>query len=100
MSKLFVKIQKFIRTKEDWYPAFKPLWKPNNPNYHNPLNDWAVRVSLHNDGKEGYRVSVWGGDDYGLEKHGLKKGEARDLYAEMKDYITKSELKRRGFVNC
>lgn len=101
MSKPFQRLRKFIRTKEDWYPSFKPNWRPKNPDYHNPLSDWAVRVSLHYDGKQyGYRVSVWGGDDYGLEKHGMKKGEARDMFDSLVDNITQAELKRKGFVPC
>ena len=101
MSKPFNRRTKFIRTNEDWYPAFKPNWRPKNPEYHNPLNDWAVCVSLHYDGKkQGYRVAIWGGDDFGLEKYGMKKGEATDLFNSLEDWVKQADLKRRGFVYC
>jgi hypothetical protein len=94
------RVTKWVRTNEDWYPAMAPLQKPANPDYHNPLDHAAVRVSmmLLNDGN--WRVCVWGGDDFGMEYDSPDFSEIKKLYDGIWDFTTKSDLQRRGFVHA
>lgn len=75
---------KEILTNEDWCPT----------------KDGKVDVSLvgWSDGK--WKVSVWGNDDYGLERHFDDRASAQREFDRTVNLTTKAELKARGFVNA
>lgn len=67
----------YVKVSDEWYPNFK---------------DNTVCVSWH--WKEG-RISVWGDDDFGMEKEGCTKEE----FLKMKTMVLNKELcKKMGFV--
>lgn len=100
------KQNKFIRTREDWYPSFRPSQRPNNPDYHNPLPFTALRVSMtqlfvsdtHPDSV--WRVCVWGADDFGMERDVATPVTAQRLFNAIQDFTTVADLKRMGFRNA
>ena len=47
-----------------------------------------------------HRISVWGGDDLGLEKVGLSEAKARALWDRLRDFVTMKTLHRLGFKPC
>lgn len=83
-----MKYIKFLFTNEDWCPSFK-----------RPDGD-MVLASYGRSGSKGspWIVSVWGNDDMGMEKFPLQQWEAIELFNKLKDYVTKEELKKMGFV--
>jgi hypothetical protein len=75
-------------THDDWYPC---------------IDDKYVSlkyVGLLTDGM--YRVCVWGGDDFGLEKDYSTEEEAKEVYERLKatKVINKRDLFNIGFVNA
>lgn len=94
-------ISKFIRTKEDWYPSFRP-----GETYEgaHTLGCDALRVGMVElnwyipNSEEEWRVHVWGGDDFGMELDQPSKEVAQELYDKIVDYTTESDLKILGFV--
>lgn len=85
-------MEKFIKTQENWYPAFPPL------EYGNPYEECGVYVGCHPptvDDKN-WGVGVWGLDDFGMELFGLSQIEAKDIYDKITDYTTQAGLKRLG----
>jgi hypothetical protein len=92
---------KYIRTNEDWYPSLAPLQKAGSPDYNNPLDSKALIVRISDfGGVFNWHVSVWGGDDFGMEKWGLSRKEANRLYTCIRDYTTKTQLKYLGLGVC
>lgn len=75
--------KKLVKTKEDWYPT----------------HDGEVQVSLLPLKKiEGeaqlWRVCIWGGDDFGMEKDFLSRLRAKYVYDSINEStIAKSYLK-------
>lgn len=81
-----MKKTKKVTTSEEWHPT---------------ADDGTVTVSIHRDGKKGatgWRVAVWGDDDYGLERPNLSITEAYDLFRSIGDGVTKQWLKGQGFI--
>lgn len=80
------KLSKNIRTSENWYPAkggfvtvfFSKLI--SSPGY--PMK---------------WRVSVWGDDDFGLERDFVSRMEALESYKLIVDYTTQEALYAFGF---
>lgn len=66
------------------------------PNYPGDL----VNVSLHKDGKNKYRVAIWGADDMGMEKMFVDYDEALSVYSSLASNINRSGLKKLGFVTA
>lgn len=97
--------QKMVQTEEDWYPSFYEgcEWYDNSLEVHktNDPNKPAhlVRVSLHKM-KSGYRVCVWGADDFGLEKDIEDLTEATECYRKIKPLVKEDELRSKGFVTA
>jgi hypothetical protein len=83
-----MKRNKKVTTSEDWYPT---------------ADDGTVTVSMHRDCKKtatGWRISIWGEDDYGLERHSLNIIEAYDLFRSIRDGVTKRWLSGQGFIQA
>lgn len=79
---------KLIKTTECWYPNFE--------------NDFVrVSFSYHNDIKK-YHISVWGADDFGLERWEFADlVEAEEVYHSIVDCTTQEELVVLfGFIRC
>jgi hypothetical protein len=94
--------QKFIRTREDWYPSFRPNQRSLNPEYHNPLPYTALRVSmmqlLELPNKPGaWRVCVWGSDDMGMERDVKTPVTAQKLFNAIHNFTTKDDLIKMRF---
>ena len=94
------RLTKWIRTKEDWHGTFTPLCKPLNPDYHNPLDAYVVRVSFMQLTDGNWRVCVWGNDDFGLEYDTPSGVKARIIFESIGDYTTQYELHQLGFINA
>ena len=80
--------KKRVGTPDCWFPT---------------ASDGKVEVSIHKVSKRGshaWRVSVWGDDDFGLEKNGLTINEAFDMFRGIKDGVTQQDLRNRGFVGA
>lgn len=73
--------RKQVLTNEDWHPT----------------KDGKVDVSLYcwSDGQ--WKVSVWGGDDFGLEFLTRDEGVARRHFDRVVNLTTKDDLRARGF---
>lgn len=83
-----MKKNKKVMTTEDWYPT---------------ADDETVTVSIHRDGRKtatDWRISIWGEDDYGLERHSLSITEAYDLFRSIRDGVTKHWLRDQGFIQA
>ena len=76
---------KHVKTNEDWYPSY---------------DDNTIKVNFKHIVKNMYLISVWGDDDFGMEKYCDTRLEALEIYKKIDDYITKKQLKFMGFVNC
>lgn len=78
----FQRVTKQIRTNESWYPT----------------KDGQVQVSFMalTDGQ--WRVAVWGGDDFGLEKDfpHAERHEAQALFDLLVDFTTQEEMYEIG----
>ena len=79
-------IQKLIRTHEDWYPTINQ----------------TVRASLIRLSTCEWRVCVWGGDDFGLEKDfpSVDRQAAKKLYKKLVDFTSQADMKRYGMYNA
>jgi hypothetical protein len=74
-------------TEDDWYGNFE-----NN----------TVKLTYHPqlaDGK--YRVSIWGNDDFGIDKDFDSPAEAEEVFCKLKikKVINKNDLYALGFEN-
>jgi len=80
------KRHKYIKTKENWYPTV----------------EGNVRVSWLGLSNGGWRVCVWGGDDFGLEKDfsHVERQMARQLFEKIEDNMTQEQMKALGMWNA
>lgn len=85
-------LEKFLRTRENWFSSYFPLESGN------PLNEHAVKVRAVRLRSGDWRVNVWGNDDFGLEKDGHTQEEAKALFDSLQDYITQAQLEELGFA--
>ncbi len=81
---------KFVSTPGQWYPTPK---------------DGKVQVFfselLPSPGyPRGWRVSVWGGDDFGMERDFTSRMEALDVFNFIEDGVTEEGLRKIGFNNA
>lgn len=82
--------QKMVRTNEDWYPSY---FETSDTGETLAM----VKVSLHKLDK-GYRVSVWGNDDFGLERDFSGPCESLYCYQAITSPVEKEKLLAEGFV--
>lgn len=68
MAKRQPTITMYKKTSEDWYPSFLVG------------NSLLVRVNLHDLLDHGWRVSVWGDDDRGMEKNFQSMDDAKKCF--------------------
>ena len=69
---------------------------PTTENWH-PTENGAVEVTLSRDGPNNWRVSVWGADDFGMEKDGMTLTHAMATYRALDVKISQSWLRNLGF---
>ncbi len=78
-DELICELEKNIKTNEDWYPTSE---------------DGTVRVSfvVYKNGHS--KVSLWGNDDFGIEKDfsSLAEDKARILFNSIQDFTTQDQL--------
>lgn len=76
-------------------PALGESWFPNFP-------DGRVRAKVGGPERDGkFRVSVWGDDDFGMEREGFDtEEEALRVFDSLPDVIEKQHLRALGFVNA
>jgi hypothetical protein len=89
------RIEVLKKTQDDWYPSIL------TDNGHGVF----VRVTfLEFPKRAGYRVCVWGNDDFGLEQDFTRaqRERAYALFIDVisKEYVSQAELKLAGFVNA
>lgn len=71
---------KHILSNEDWYPTV----------------DGKVRVNLSQLDATTWRVSMWGGDDLGMELDTDNENHARFVFDRIVDLTTRAELEALG----
>jgi len=92
------RIDVFKLTQDDWYPAYQLAgW------FRGKKGTRLVTVSfieMINGG--GWRVCVWGGDDYGLERDLDDWGEAIELFDEVirQEFVNQQWLRDQGFQHA
>ena len=92
----------FKRTTDDWYPSYTlSNWNKG------VANQKLVEVSFCQTGPippvtGEWRVCVWGGDDYGMEKDFTEVNAAWFCFLDVigLDDVTMLALSERGFVNA
>jgi hypothetical protein len=94
----------FKQTKENWHPSYKlDGW------YHGSQETYLVEVSLlklgaYDSKPPQWRVCVWGGDDFGMERDYNYEDKAQAVRMFMailaEDYVTQAFLKENKFVNA
>ena len=47
-----------------------------------------------------YRITVWGNDDTGMEKHFLSRTEAERMHRALPNPLTMEWLREKGFINA
>ena len=77
------KITKFVKAIGEWYPTY-----PNS----------QVKISLVQDSEILFRVTIWGEDDFGLEKEFLSYAEAKTCYNNLAIPASVPALIKLGFV--
>lgn len=77
---------KYIATTEQWYPT----------------SNGMVKVSLLELSNRLWRVCVWGGDDFGLEKDfpHTERQAAKKLFHKINDYTTQAWMREQGMHNA
>lgn len=78
-------MEKMISTNEDWYPNYQ----------HN-----RIKITLQKDNPDTYRVSIWGEDDFGMEKIFSDYNTSLAQYNVLSDGVLRSELKMMGFIQA
>lgn len=78
--------RKYVPTKDDWHPT---------------CGGGFVMIRFVQMLPDGFRIAVWGGDDFGLEKDVASFNEAEALYREITalENLTIQELLDKDFVN-
>ena len=80
------KREKRVTTPDSWHPT---------------ADDGMVQVSLIHDAKKaGWRVAVWGDDDFGIELQGMDITAGFAMFHAVTDGVTKDALRKRGFVDA
>lgn len=92
-KKIFNKV-KWLRTHEEWWGTFEPLCVYPNLEYCNPENYPAMRCTVSN--INGWHVSVWGDDDFGLDIWDIDQVTACAIYDNIVDYTCQAEMKKMG----
>ena len=70
-------------------------------NFHPTFEDGTVSVAIHHDkSAKSWRVSVWGYDDFGMDKGGMDINTAFQTFRKIGDGITKEDLRNRGFCDA
>ncbi len=92
--------RRWLATQEDWHPAIPPA---GSSGWDNPLDTPAVRASLlrlypYKSRPGGWRVCLWGGDDFGVERDFESFSEAWEIYSNLYHGITQADLESRGFI--
>lgn len=96
-------IKKWVKTHEDWAPSFPvgknaPWLRLETPNpYKLGLVAGVTKLRAFMSDPECYRVSVWGGDDFGMIIDVESIEEAHKLYYGLPRTITEEHLKSLGF---
>ena len=81
-----MKREKRVSTPDDFHPTFE---------------DGTVSVAIHHvHFNKSWTVSVWGDDDFGMQKVGMDINVAFYTYRKIRDGITKEALRNRGFSNA
>lgn len=86
------RIEHFKNTKDDWYPNY-----PNNQvrlTYHSCINSYKPESEWV------YRVSVWGNDDFGIDRDFKDPMEAKRMFNKLDamKFINHQDLYDLGFT--
>lgn len=92
----------FKITSDDWYPSYELS------QWHNGKHQKLVEVSFTQTGPDPkygvgkWRVCVWGGDDFGMERDFVDEKRAWCCFLEVigLDDVTMTALKKRNFVSA
>ncbi len=88
-----------VETGENWHPSF--FFEAATSPEISPTQAY-LRVRFYEFPKksDGYRVSVWGNDDFGMEKdfRELEFDEAQKTYKEIASPVEEEKLLAAGFA--
>lgn len=90
--------EKMMETEENWHPSFF-FQGPTTPELRPTQAYLRVRFHQFHPKTDGYRVSVWGNDDFGMEKDFSEFGfdEAQKAYKEIASPVEEEKLLAAGF---
>ena len=90
--------EKIMETEENWHPSFF-FQGPTTPELNPTQACLRVRFYEFPKKSDGYRVSVWGDDDFGMEKDfsELEFEQAHKCYKEIASPIEEEKLLAAGF---
>ena len=91
------KITVYKETQSNWYPNY------TLKGYNKMLvqiNFGKLLTLSNSDNGFNYRVSIWGEDDYGLEKDFINRREAYECFTHIisMEYVNIQDLKNLGFT--
>lgn len=80
----FQRVDKQILTREDWYPTV----------------DGRLKVSFMLLTDQQWRVCVWGGDDFGMDRDfpHTERQAAKELFESLKDFTTQKQMQDLGMT--
>lgn len=94
---------KFIKTKEDWYPAYHKD-DPDNPFDCDAVKAQICKVKYSRQGsnvRSFWHVSIWGNDDFGMELDiAVGRQKAFEIYDSLVDFTTIKQLESLGFIRA
>lgn len=85
-NKPYYRESKMVKVSDNWYPNY-----PEN----------MVEVLCFEEVRQdGFRVAVWGADDFGMEIYLKDKGEAKAIYKKLDKTLSQEYLRTLGFQNA
>jgi hypothetical protein len=87
-----MRVEVFKRTQDDWYGNYKVVGDQR-------VSD-LVEVTFMNLLPTGWRVCVWGNDDFGLECDFESEAEAWNIFLQVigQEFVNQQALRDLGFI--
>ena len=101
MSKIPERMSAFKRTHDEWYGNYKIA---NDARVSALVEVSLIKMPKYKDSPIGWRVCVWGNDDFGMERdyNDTDKDSAVAMFHQVIswDFVNIGQLKTNGFVHA